>query len=99
MHDAGYAATPTVCIGGVNASNTDAVLAQSASLHKALDGVAVVSAIIAAPDPAAVSRDLLGKTIRARIPRVVGAVGSKTPLSHNMTNLVGFPPVDLDQGP
>ncbi|KAM3416749.1 hydroxyethylthiazole kinase [Cercospora zeina] len=38
----------TVCIGGVNASNVQRVLYQTASAHKQLDGVAVVSAIVAA---------------------------------------------------
>ncbi|KAF5130103.1 putative thiamine biosynthetic bifunctional enzyme [Metarhizium anisopliae] len=85
---AGHSSIPAVCIGGVNASNASAVLAGSASPHKALDGLAVVSAIIAAADPAAASRDLLAKVITAKIPDVVAAVGRKTPLSHNMTNLV-----------
>ncbi|KAG6012671.1 hypothetical protein E4U54_007366, partial [Claviceps lovelessii] len=88
LHEAGYSSTPTVCIGGVNASNTATVLSQSASPHKSLDGIAVVSAVIAADDPAAASRDLLGQVICAKIPHVVAAVGRKTPLSHNMTNLV-----------
>ncbi|KAG6029013.1 hypothetical protein E4U41_000509, partial [Claviceps citrina] len=88
LHQAGYSSTPTVCIGGLNASNAGAVLAQSASPHKRLDGVAVVSALVAADDPAAVARDLLGQVICAKIPDVVAAVASKTPLSHNMTNLV-----------
>ncbi|KAG5952294.1 hypothetical protein E4U53_001186 [Claviceps sorghi] len=43
---------------------------------------------MAAADPAAASRDLLGRVICAKIPRVVAAVGRKAPLSHNMTNLV-----------
>jgi thiamine-phosphate diphosphorylase/hydroxyethylthiazole kinase len=38
----------TVCIGGINASNVQRVLYQSASPTKQLDGVAVVSAIVAA---------------------------------------------------
>ncbi|KAG6001768.1 hypothetical protein E4U21_003813 [Claviceps maximensis] len=88
LHEAGYSSTPTVCIGGVNASNAAAVLSQSASPSKGLDGIAVVSALIAANDPITVSRDLLGQVIRAKIPHVVADVGRKTPLSHNMTNLV-----------
>ncbi|KAG5925199.1 hypothetical protein E4U42_004451 [Claviceps africana] len=88
LHEAGYSSTPTVCIGGVNASNTAAVLSQSASPHKSLDGIAVVSAVVAAVDPVAASRDLLSRVVCAKIPRVVAAVGRKTPLSHNMTNLV-----------
>jgi thiamine-phosphate diphosphorylase/hydroxyethylthiazole kinase len=41
----------TVCIGGINASNLQRVLYQSASPQKKLDGVAVVSAIIASDNP------------------------------------------------
>lgn len=86
---AGYASIPTVCIGGINTENTAAVLAKSsAAPHKTLDGVAVVSAIVAAADPAAAARDLLGKVTVAKIADVIGAVAKTTPLSHNMTNLV-----------
>lgn len=87
----GHADIPTVCIGGINASNALAVLAQSASPTKTLDGVAVVSAIVAVEDPAAAARDLLGKVIAAKVPGVVRAVAKKGPLSHNMTNLVRPP--------
>ena len=41
----------TVAIGGINTSNVQRVMYQSQSTSKALDGVAIVSAIIAAPDP------------------------------------------------
>ncbi|KAG8666237.1 thiamine biosynthetic bifunctional enzyme [Fusarium poae] len=88
LHSAGYGSIPTVCIGGINASNTTPVLTSASSPSKALDGVAVVSALIAAPDPAAAARDLLGKVVIAKIPEVIRAVVDKTPLSHNMTNLV-----------
>ncbi|KAI0592949.1 TMP-TENI-domain-containing protein [Biscogniauxia sp. FL1348] len=50
----------TVCIGGINASNVSRVVWQSAGNDgRPLDGVAVVSAIVAAPDPEASSRELL----------------------------------------
>ncbi|KAI1393571.1 TMP-TENI-domain-containing protein [Hypoxylon trugodes] len=49
----------TVCIGGINASNVSRVVWQSAGNGKSLDGVAVVSAIMAAKDPEAVSKELL----------------------------------------
>lgn len=88
MVSAGYGHVSTVCIGGVNASNTASVLAESASPKKSLDGVAVVSAIVAADDPSAVSRDLLGQVVVGRIPGVIKKVAETTPLSHNMTNLV-----------
>lgn len=50
--DAGYRDIPTVCIGGINGLNVKAVLLQSRSPEKCLDGVAVVSAIMAAQEPA-----------------------------------------------
>lgn len=49
----------TVCIGGINASNVSRVMWQSNGKGKSLDGVAVVSAIMAARDPEAASRELL----------------------------------------
>ncbi|CAG8950468.1 hypothetical protein HYFRA_00006964 [Hymenoscyphus fraxineus] len=53
----------TVCIGGINSSNIQRVLYQSAyhstPFHKNLDGVALVSAIMAAEDPKKASQDLL----------------------------------------
>lgn len=49
----------TVCIGGINASNVSRVMWQSASLSRSLDGVAVVSAIVAAASPEQASKELL----------------------------------------
>ncbi|KAI1335756.1 TMP-TENI-domain-containing protein [Xylariaceae sp. FL0016] len=50
----------TVCIGGINATNTSRVIWQSRTpTSRSLDGVAVVSAIMAAPDPESSSRELL----------------------------------------
>ncbi|KAI1376676.1 TMP-TENI-domain-containing protein [Hypoxylon crocopeplum] len=48
----------TVSIGGINASNVSRVMWQSTGKGKSLDGVAVVSAIMAARDPEAASREL-----------------------------------------
>lgn len=48
----------TVCIGGINASNISRVIWQSNGKGKSLDGVAVVSAIMAARDPEAASKEL-----------------------------------------
>lgn len=48
----------TVAIGGINASNVQRVIYQAQSPKKGLDGVAVVSAIIAAGDPKAAAADL-----------------------------------------
>ncbi|KAF2497743.1 TMP-TENI-domain-containing protein [Lophium mytilinum] len=49
---------PTVCIGGINASNLQRVLYQSFTPSKPLDGLAIVSAIVAAPDVRESSRQL-----------------------------------------
>ncbi|KAK0364743.1 thiamine biosynthetic bifunctional enzyme [Friedmanniomyces endolithicus] len=54
----------TVAIGGINASNVQRVMYQCASPDKDLDGVAVVSAIMASEDPKAAAyhlRDLLSR--------------------------------------
>ncbi|GAP90051.2 putative hydroxyethylthiazole kinase [Rosellinia necatrix] len=53
-------AVKTVCIGGINASNVARVVWQSAAGGRSVDGVAVVSAIMAAADPAAAARALAG---------------------------------------
>ncbi|KAI0386247.1 TMP-TENI-domain-containing protein [Hypomontagnella monticulosa] len=49
----------TVCIGGINASTVSRVIWQSTGNGKSVDGVAIVSAIMAAKDPEAASRGLL----------------------------------------
>jgi thiamine-phosphate diphosphorylase/hydroxyethylthiazole kinase len=48
----------TVCIGGINAKNCQRVLYQTAAADKKLDGIAVVSAIMAAKDPKKAASDL-----------------------------------------
>lgn len=68
----GHAHVPTVCIGGINASNTPQVLFRGSPPEKPLDGIAVVSAIMAARDPEAASRQLLG------LVRGSGALRSRT---------------------
>lgn len=57
MAKAGYT-IPTVCIGGINESNAQHVLQESASEAKSLDGVAVVSAIVGAPQPEQAAKSL-----------------------------------------
>ncbi|KAI0166236.1 Hydroxyethylthiazole kinase family-domain-containing protein [Xylariaceae sp. FL1272] len=51
---------PSVCIGGINASNVSSVFWQCADFEGvySLDGVAVVSAIMAAKDPEAAAKEL-----------------------------------------
>lgn len=48
-----------MCIGGINASNIPQVLFRGSPPEHPLDGVAVVSAIMAAEDPEAAARKLL----------------------------------------
>ena len=62
-----------MCIGGINAANAQRVLFQSEALGdgrgpgggRALDGVAVVSAVVAELDPEAAAREL-ARRVRAR---------------------------------
>lgn len=54
----------TVSIGGINHSNVQRVMYQSQSPKKALDGVAIVSAIMAADDPKA-STEEFAKLIKS----------------------------------
>jgi thiamine-phosphate diphosphorylase/hydroxyethylthiazole kinase len=54
-------AIPTVAIGSINASNVQRVLHQTSSSthpHAKLSGIAVVSAIVASPDPQSAAREL-----------------------------------------
>ncbi|OAA69435.1 thiamine-phosphate pyrophosphorylase [Cordyceps fumosorosea ARSEF 2679] len=67
----GHGGVPTVCIGGVNTSNATSVLAQASSPSKSLEGIAVVSAVVAAADPAAAASQLAGAVATAAIPVVV----------------------------
>lgn len=109
----------TVCIGGVNASNVQRVIHQlyapqtTSSKPKAIDGAAVVSAIVGAKDPKEASSHLQQlikssppfskssdpafwleknedeiKYLISTADKATTAVHSKSPLSHNMTNLV-----------
>lgn len=69
LADRGHGHVPTVCIGGINASNVISVMFRGSPPGNPLDGVAVVSAIVAAQDPEAASRqllDLVGKTDQLR---------------------------------
>lgn len=49
----------TVAIGGINRSNVQRVIYQAQSPKKGLDGVAIVSAIMAAEDPKAATEELV----------------------------------------
>jgi thiamine-phosphate diphosphorylase/hydroxyethylthiazole kinase len=109
----------TVCIGGVNASNVQRIIHQlyaprsPSTKPKAIDGAAIVSAIVGAQDPQEASSHLLKlikspppfskstdpvfwleksadelKSLYATADKATITVHSKSPLSHNMTNLV-----------
>lgn len=58
LASAGHSAVKTVCIGGVNASNCQRILYQASAPEKALDGIAVVSAIIASSTPRTATQQL-----------------------------------------
>ena len=66
LSEKGFAALPTVCIGGIKAENCQRVLYQSKALAKGLDGVAVVSAIVGAADPRVAAAEL--KSLLAQPP-------------------------------
>ena len=51
--------TKTVCIGGINASNVQMTVFKSGSAARNLDGIAVVSAVMAAENPEDASRVLM----------------------------------------
>ena len=67
-----YASISTVCIGGINKTNLQRVLYQSATENKKLDGVALVSAIISAKDAEETSRELV-HLVRTPPPFVVSS--------------------------
>ncbi|KAJ6151585.1 hypothetical protein N7470_007182 [Penicillium chermesinum] len=78
----------TVAIGGINPSNVQRVIYQSQSPRKALDGVAIVSAIMAADDPQAAtegiaqlikSRPLFALTPKVARDNEVGALLQEVP--------------------
>ncbi|KAF2804024.1 TMP-TENI-domain-containing protein [Mytilinidion resinicola] len=65
----------TVCIGGINASNLQRVLYQSHTPSKQLDGLAIVSAIVAAPDVQESSKHLR-QLIREPPPWILPAIST-----------------------
>lgn len=66
----------TVCIGGLNAFTVQRVLYQSADPDKELDGVAIVSGIIAAKDPEKAATELLG-LIKSPAPFAAASLANK----------------------
>ncbi|ODM21147.1 hypothetical protein SI65_04200 [Aspergillus cristatus] len=78
----------TVSIGGINLSNVQRVLYQSQAPKKGLDGVAIVSAIMAADDPKAAAEDF-AKRIKAAAPF---ATLSKAPRTDEAASLLGEVP-------
>ncbi|KXH30757.1 hydroxyethylthiazole kinase [Colletotrichum simmondsii] len=84
----------TVCIGGLNPSNIQRVLYQSAnpdaSSPTSLDGVALVSAIVAAKDPESASRNLL------ELVKTSPSYRSITSSASGSTSDASASPVDVD---
>lgn len=78
----------TVSIGGINASNVQRVLYQSSHEEKPLNGVAIVSAIIAAKDPKEASAHLL-KLIRSPPPFARGAAEIQEDMSGLVQKVAG----------
>jgi thiamine-phosphate diphosphorylase/hydroxyethylthiazole kinase len=76
----------TVSIGGINASTVQRVLYQSSDSKKKLDGVAVVSAIVAAKDPKRAAEDLM-KLIKSPPPFASYNTGEKADFG-NLAKLV-----------
>ncbi|PHH74178.1 hypothetical protein CDD80_3273 [Ophiocordyceps camponoti-rufipedis] len=85
---AGHGSIPTVCIGGLDASNAARVLSSSRTPTKMLSGIAVVRAILHAPDPGVAAGKLWATVLAARVAGVMSRVIIQRPLSHNMTNLL-----------
>lgn len=79
---------PTVAIGGINASNVEQVLYQSKVSSKGLDGVAVVSAIIAAEDPKAAASELQSLIKRATTVSESGSNGKRISKCENILRAV-----------
>jgi len=85
---------PAVAIGSINASNVQRVLHQTSSSthpHAKLSGIAVVSAIVASPDPQSAAREL-----RKRIDSAYSTFYSRspqtTPLPIDLSTLVSQVP-------
>ncbi|KAK1765769.1 hypothetical protein QBC33DRAFT_543912 [Phialemonium atrogriseum] len=80
----------TVCIGGVNGSNLERVMFQSSSPLRNLNGVAIVSALMAAPDPEGEARRLLSLVRAAPLFRQDGEdrAGQKLVEAHDIIALV-----------
>jgi thiamine-phosphate diphosphorylase / hydroxyethylthiazole kinase len=80
-----------VSIGGINATNVQRVLYQSSDSHKKLDGVAVVSAIVAAKDPQKAAKEL--KTLIGSPPPFVAPAMGQSAKSRNVGDILRSVPV------
>ncbi|KAL9101046.1 MAG: hypothetical protein Q9163_003661 [Psora crenata] len=78
---------PTVAIGGLNASNAQRVIFQSNSSTKGLDGVAIVSAIMAAHDPKAAASKL--RQAIDSVPRTMSPTAVKNQTVESLVSQVG----------
>ncbi|KAE9983287.1 hypothetical protein BLS_004709 [Venturia inaequalis] len=75
---------PTVCIGGVNTTNIQRVIYQCHTPSKQLSGVAIVSAIVSAPDPKKAANTL--KSLLIKPP----------PFARPIPERASIMPIDLD---
>ncbi|KAE9977914.1 hypothetical protein EG328_001787 [Venturia inaequalis] len=75
---------PTVCIGGVNTTNIQRVIYQCHTPSKQLSGVAIVSAIVSAPDPKKAANTL--KSLLTKPP----------PFARPIPERASTMPIDLD---
>ncbi|EXJ69291.1 uncharacterized protein A1O5_07327 [Cladophialophora psammophila CBS 110553] len=82
---------PCVAIGSINASNVQRVLHQSASGSNRLNGIAVVSAIMASPDPQASARTLRD-LIESGPEKFYAAVPPNKPIITDLKTLITHAP-------
>lgn len=83
LESKGHGNMQVACIGGLNASNVLQVMLRGSPPENPLDGVAVVSAIMAAEDPEAAARHLgdvlLKSTMRSYHPPILADATTGTP--------------------
>lgn len=84
---------PAVAIGSINATNIQRVLHQTSSTHThaKLSGVAVVSAIIASPDPQSAARELRTK-IDSAYSTFYSPIPPNQPLTTSISTLIDLIP-------
>ncbi|KAI2472058.1 TMP-TENI-domain-containing protein [Annulohypoxylon bovei var. microspora] len=82
----------TVCIGGMNESNVARVVWQSTANGKSLDGVAIVSAIMAAEDPGKAANSLYHMANRTVVPPFANALATPAQQKRSPQELLALVP-------